>query len=93
MSAKRDYALLSLQVGLFCGKVDSYLNQSLYTLKARAHAWRLTPELLKQWQAEARLLGVPDEIFAETSEDQSRMAAALDAGLAVQDQVDRRSVH
>lgn len=54
-----DYAELALRTGMFCGLADTHLGREHFILLARAHAWELTEEKLRQWYDEAIALGVP----------------------------------
>lgn len=90
---EEDFARLSFKVGLFCGRADAFLGKMYFTSRARKVAWELTPERLEQWQEEARSMGVPDDVVAETPEDRTAEASLIKAGLEAQRRVDRRSVH
>lgn len=90
---KEEYARLSLKVGLFCGRGDAFLGRDHFGSRLREKAWELTPELFKQLQEEARSMGIPDEVVAETAEDQATESSMIRVGLEAQKLVDRRSVH
>jgi hypothetical protein len=64
-----DYAILSLLVGLFAGRVDAYLGKLHFEPLTRKESWNFTWQLLAEWQQQAIAMGVPVDVAMPTPED------------------------
>jgi hypothetical protein len=84
----RDYAELSLKVGMFAGAADNYLGGTLFLFRVREHRWDLTPEMLDGWKQEAVGLGVPAERLELTAQDKAKLPEWVTAGMNMQRAVD-----
>jgi hypothetical protein len=86
----REYAELSLEIGLFCGAADNFLGGTYFIDKVRLRRWDLTQELFESLKQEARTLGVPDEVLATIPAIVARHRDLwITLGMQLQDQVDR----
>lgn len=87
-----EYATLSLSAGIFSGRVDRFLGRPHFASKVRKIAWQLTPAILEELRQEARDLGVPETVFAETDADRANAPGLVELGLELQKIVDQKSV-
>ena len=85
---ERDYAELSLRVGLMCGAADRFLDSSYFGTKARQLRWELTPGVVEDLRQEILDMGVPETAITLAPEEEARIPAMVSAGMEMQDHID-----
>ncbi len=89
-------AILSLRIGLFCGRVDTFLKGNYFTTICRKKVDDFTEEFFLHLKEVARRLEVPDEVIEEQEEDKETVQELIDNGtldalMEVQNQIDNRT--
>lgn len=67
----KELALLSLRIGMFCGRVDSYLNDTYFTTICRKKSPDFTEDFYNALIETAKRLQVPMSIIEESEEDKA----------------------
>lgn len=89
----REYAELSLRIGLLAGEADCWLNSTEFLGMFRKRQWTLTPEFLEEMRTEALRRGVPAAELELPPDIEEHMPELLELAMQTQAEHDTEVRH